>query len=61
MAMNEFAKLTSQVMRLKTPSKPTKAFHKKAANLYDKYSRYFSGKTHKEIRKKYIYHLKRSK
>lgn len=56
--MNEFAKLVSKVMKLKPTG--TKSYHKKAATLYDKYSRYFSGKTYKEIRKKYRYHLKKS-
>lgn len=48
------SKVLAQIMQLK----PTE--HKKAAELYKEYAKFFSGKTHKELRETYRFHLRQS-
>lgn len=59
------AQMVTEVMKFKHPT-PTqykrmsdarkRAYHTRAADLYKRYAKFFSGKTHKDIMQKYQHH-----
>ena len=63
------AQMVTEVMKFKhpTPAQYAKmsaarkrAYHTKAADLYKRYAKFFSGKVHKELMKKHRHHKRLS-